>query len=327
MAIRQIIKEKKKVVLPLVLLLIAVALICFVVEQQTGTLELKGSVETTMYAHTAKVSGMVEESFFELGETVKKGEILFEIDSKDQKYSIEQMEQTLIQKKAALSLLKKGADPEAIKQAKNNVSSAQASYDKTLEDYNRSKNLYQEGALSKTAYDNSEYLYKVAVTGLDSAKQQLSIISGGADSETILSAEAQVAQTESQLRQQKEKIKDYTITANSDGILMSKNYNAGDMIAQGYNLCDIASTTEIYVLAYLPEEDIDLVEYGKTVTVKTESKEYQGKIVSIDVKSEYTPKDMQTPANKNKDSFKIKIAIPAEVSVNPGQETKILIER
>ncbi len=311
----------------LVLILIASAAIWFFLAKGTGELELKGTVETTMYSHTAKVSGMVEESFFELGETVKKGDILFSIDSKDQKYAIEQMEQTLIQKKAALLLLKKGADPEAIRQAKNNVSSAQASYDKAAEDYKRSKNLYSEGALSKTAYDNSEYLYKVALAGLDNAKQQLSITAGGADSETILSAEAQVAQTESQLRQQTEKIKDYTITANSDGILMSKNYNVGDMIAPGYNLCDIASTAEIYVLAYLPKEDIDLVEYGKTVTVKTENKEYPGKIIFIDVKSEYTPKDMQTAANKNKDSFKIKIAISPEVRVNPGQETKVLIER
>ena len=290
-------------------------------------LTLKGTVETTMYSHTAEVAGMVKEAPIELGGAVTKGDILFVIDDSDQKYAITQLEQTLIQRKAALALLQKGADAAEIKTSSNQVAVARAAYEKALEDYTATKALYEAGAVSKTALDSAEYQYNVTKSQFDSAKQQLSLTTDGADEETIVSAEAQVAQTESQLAQMKEDLEKYTIRANCNGILMSKNYLAGDMVSAGYNLGDVAASEENYVLAYVPEDDIELVEYGGNVTIRTDDGDFTGLVAYIDVESEYTPKDMQTSANKNKDSFKIKVKISAGVPLKPGEETKILIER
>lgn len=316
-----------KVRIAILVVLLAALGIWFFSSQVSGDLVLKGIAETTMYSHTSQVAGLITKAPVELGETVRKGDLLFKIDSTDQEYAIEQLEQTLIQKQSALALLEKGADAAAIKQVKNGISTAQAAYDKALTDYNASEELYQQGAVSKTSYDNAKYQYDVAKAALDTAKQQLTLTTDGADRETIISAKAQVEQAEIQIAQQKEDLAKFTILANCDGTLMSKNYIVGDMVAAGYNMADVASSKETYVMAYLPEADIDLVQYGQKVTIRTAKGDYEGKVAYIDVKSEYTPKDMQTAANKNKDSFKIKVRISADVPLKPGQEAKVVIKR
>ena len=340
MGIREKIKEKRdgeneikrsgppvKARIAILLLLLIALAIWFFSGRLSGELVLKGIAETTMYSHTSQVAGLVVRAPVELGETVKKGDLLFKIDSTDQEYAISQLEQTLIQKQAALALLEKGADAAEVKQRKNSISAAQAAYDKALTDYNSAKELYSQGAVSKTNYDSAKYQYDVAKTTLDTAKQQLTLTTEGADKESIISAKAQVDQIGIQLAQQKEDLAKYTIYANCDGILMSKNYTVGDMIAAGYNMADVASAKESFVMAYLPKDDIDLAQYGQKVTIRTAEGDFEGKIAYIDVKSEYTPKDMQTAANKNKDSFKIKVRISADVPLKPGQETKVLIKK
>jgi len=326
MNMKDSLKNKRVRFLVAGILIVLIAAI-YVMTQGQGGLKLKGIAETTMYTHTSKVSGMIENSPLVLGQSVKQGDILFEIDKEDKEYAIEQMEQTLIQKKAALALLEKGSDAESIRQGENNVASAKASYNKAHDDYLRTKSLYEEGAASKSSYDTAKYALTLAQTALDNAGQQLAAIKDGADAETILSAKAQVSQTESQLRQLKDSVADYTIRANCNGTVMSINYTKGDMVAPGYNLCDLAAADEMYVLAYLPAEDVDLLEYGDPLTIQTKSGEYEGTVAYIDVKSEYTPKDMQTSANKNKNSFKIKIAVPQEASIKPGQEVMVILQK
>jgi HlyD family secretion protein len=326
MSIGEKISSKAKIRI-LIILVIAVIGVIWFMNRTGGDLVLKGSVETTMYSHVAEVSGKILEAPAELGTEVKKGDLLFKIDSTDQEYAIEQLEQTLIQGKAALQLLKKGTDAEAIKQAENNVSTAQASYNKVSDEYKSTKELYSEGAVSKDSFDSAEYQYQAARNQLDSAKQQLKAAEDGADTETIVSAEAAVAKTESQIAQMRADLKKYTITANCSGTLMSKNYSVGDMVASGYNLADIAAADEKLIIVYVPVDDIDLVGYGQEVKVRTDKGDYKGTVAYIDVQSEYTPKDLQTSANKNRESFKVKIKIGSDVPLKPGQKADVTITK
>ena len=56
--------------------------------------------------------------------------------------------------------------------------------------------------------------------------------------------------------------------------------------------------------------------------MKAQGKSYQATVKYIDVESEYTPKDMQTAANKNKESIKIKLLLPKDCPLKPGSEGK-----
>lgn len=292
-----------------------------------GSITLKGVTETNLYSHVAEVQGKIVEDPIELGQMVKKGDVLMRIDSTDMEYALEQLELTLVQKQAVLDSLEGGTEQEQIRQAQNGVSVAKATYEKARSDYQNTLDLYQGGGTSKTALDTIQYQMDVAKAQLDTADQQLQLLRSGAGDEAIVAADAAVAQIESQIAQTKEHLEKLTIKAACDGTVMSKNYNKGDLVATGYDLVDVAADGEIYLLCYLPVEYVSKVEYGQTLTVTYEGEEVQGTVMYVDVKSEYTPKDFQTSANKNRDSVKLKVKLPANVEIKPGEKADVRIPR
>lgn len=322
--LRQRISKKTGIIILILLLIIALTVWFFTV-RNNNEIVLTAEVETTVYPHIAEVTGKLLEVPAELGQTVKKGDILAVIDSTNQEYALEQLELTLVQMQMTLLNLKKGADDEQIKQAGNSVSAAKAAFEKASSDFNNIEKLYKEGAASKNELDNAKYLLDVARANLDSADQQLRILISGADEESVLSAEAGVRLIESQIEQMKETLEKYNIKAAVDGTVMSKNYTVGDIVSQGYNLIDLAARDEMYLVSYIPEESVHLIEYGQEIVFSANGNKYKGELCYIDLKSQYTPKDMQSAANKNKDSIKIKVSIGPDVPLKPGQKTEIVI--
>jgi len=101
-----------------------------------------GEVEpSATYSVMAKASGTVEATYFEVGDTVAKDDILFKIDT----------DSFNVSKQSTLTQLNN-----AVKQTKQNL-------DQTQENYDKQKQLYDQGAISESVFTNVE-------TALDSAK-------------------------------------------------------------------------------------------------------------------------------------------------------------
>ncbi|MDD3654554.1 MAG: HlyD family efflux transporter periplasmic adaptor subunit [Desulfotomaculaceae bacterium] len=305
------------------------------------SLVLKGEVETTIFSHYSEVSGKITSMPVELGQQVKAGDLIAEIDSSNELYTIEQLKASLAKKQATLADLLNMTDPEEIKQAQNNValaenalSSAQLTYKNDTRNYETAMTLYESGALAKAALDDAKYkmdLAKAATsaarTELDSANQKLLLLNKGADKGKIDFARADIAQTESGLRQARDNLAKYKLYAVSSGTIISKNYLLGDVVAPGYNLVDIAADTEKYLVAYLPEEYLPEVSYGQELVVRNGAEEYPGTVSFIDLQAQYTPKDLQTTANKNKNSVKIKVRLTDGSPLKAGEKAELLIEK
>jgi len=141
--------------------------------------------------------------------------------------------------------------------------------------------------------------------------------------ETI--AETDIREIESRIRQMREVLNKYEIRANCDGVLISINYNLGSMVNAGYNIADISADREKYAVCYVPNEYSMHISYGQLLTIRAGGEEYQGEVRFVDVKSQYTPKDMQTPATKNKVSVKVKILLPPDTILKGGSRVLVVI--
>lgn len=306
-----------------------------------SNLVLNGVVETSIYSHYSEVPGKIITLPVELGQEVKKGDLIAIIDDSDAKYSLEQLETTLTKKQAALSELQKATDPEEIKQRQNSVTLAQQAiessqilYERAQKSYTRTQSLYEKGGTSQSVRDEAKYQADLAAidvsvkqTQLDNARQQLALIQKGTDQEKIIAAQADIEQTQSQIRQLQDNLSKYKITAVSSGTIISKNYLPGNMVAAGYNLADIAAEDEKYLVAYLPREYLSRISYGQELLIKAGDKQYKGKVTFIDLKAQYTPKDMQTTANKNKESMKIKVRLAQDSPLKVGEKAELFIAK
>jgi HlyD family secretion protein len=310
----------KKVIPPLILIVIIALIVYF---YQSGRQDYTGVVEATILSNTSEVSGKILEMPVELGQHVSKGDVIAKIDSTNQEYAYQQLELALDMKKLALSEQEVAAGS----QRANNIAIARSNYDsaasanqKAAQDYKNAQTLYSQGAITKDALDQAKVKADSAANALAAAKAQLD----SAESATpASSAQLDVELTESQLAEMKETLDKFTVLAVGDGVIMSKSYLPGDIVSSGFNLADIAADSGKYFVFYLPVEYVRSVQYDQVFTVTSGDEAYEAAVKYIDVESEYTPKDMQTTANKNRESVKIKLLLPEDCPLKPGQEAKI----
>lgn len=308
---------------------------------QNKDLVLTGVVETSIYSNFSEVAGKITRSPIEFGQEVVRGDVIAVIDDSDQRYALEQLQATLTKKKATLAELRKGTEAEQIEQGRNNVAlaeqavaAAMIAVQRAQDAYERAQGLFEAGGIAQADFDEARYQLEVAQIDqtskqlqLDNARQQLALLLEGVSQEKIDAAKADVEQSESQIRQAQEDLAKFTIVAVNDGIIISKNYRLGDIVAPGYNLAEVASNTEKVLVAYLPEDNLAAINYGQEVTIRRGAEQSTGIISFIDAKAQYTPKEMQTTANKNKDSVKIKVRLPADTPLKVGEKAELLIAR
>ncbi|MBQ1837775.1 MAG: efflux RND transporter periplasmic adaptor subunit [Neisseriaceae bacterium] len=102
----------------------------------------------------AQVSGEISELKVEIGDTVKKGDLIAQIDPRLASNQLKTARATLDSNKAGLL-------------------SKEASLTQAKQQYNRQKAMFAEGATSKEALETAEANYKTALAAVDQAKMQI----------------------------------------------------------------------------------------------------------------------------------------------------------
>ncbi len=89
-------------------------------------------IPATNAALAFQSSGMVAQVLVSQGDKVEAGKVLAQLDTKQLDLQLKQAEATLVSAQAKLDQLKRGANPEDVTAAKQNLISAQTAYDKLL---------------------------------------------------------------------------------------------------------------------------------------------------------------------------------------------------
>jgi len=319
-----------KKIVPVFVLLIIITLILFNL-LSGANLKLQGIVEGTIYSQISEVSGKIIEMNVQLGSPVKTGDIIARLDSVNQQYTMEQLQ-------IALEKIQLMSQEELVK-ARSGVSIAEANYRSAQASFTQARNntasieqMFEIGGIARIDLDNAKHRETLAAQAREAALSQLqtarahySFLQNGTDSRNIALAEIDIRDIESKIRQMQDMLEKYEIKANCDGILVSINYTVGSMINMGYNIADISAENEKFVVFYLPKEHINKISYGQKIMVKSGSEEIQGEVRYIDVRSQYTPKDMQSSAMKNKFSVKVKLLLPSTTALIPGSKVKVFV--
>lgn len=283
---------------------------------------------------------------------IKKAK-LEELQAGSRPEQIEQAEAQVRANKAQLDLLIAGNRSEQIEVAKNDVSiaqdsvnSTQSTYDNINTQYNNTVQLYESDAVPKSTLDDAKLKLDTTATQLSSAKfkletakqqlkllqegstaqaidaaranydasnAQLNLLKNGSTKQAIAAAQGDLDQATAQLNQAQNTLNNYNIVASNDGVIISKNFDLGDVVNIGSDIADIAVSNDIYVLCYIPDEYLDKITYNQSLDVKTSNNKTQtGSINYIALKHEYTPKDKQSTSDSKHMATKIKIAIDSE---------------
>ena len=186
---------------------------------------------------------------------------------------------------------------------------------KARQDEQRYRELVADGAAPSKMLDDASSQVKVLQRQLDAQISSLSISSRALDKQTA-AAEVQVSQLRDQLR------KCHIITP-TKGTVLEKYVERGEFVSIGKPLFKMADTENMYMRAYVTSAQLQNIKIGQQVNVfadygNNQRKEYQGTILWISSRSEFTPKTILTDDERADLVYAIKVAIKNDGFVKIG---------
>ncbi len=186
---------------------------------------------------------------------------------------------------------------------------------KQRQELDRFTKLEQAGASNRKQVDDIQAQLDILERQLAAQKESLqntnSNVSGQADA-----LEAQVMQLE-------DKIRKCVITSPVSGTILAKYSEAGELAMQGRALFKVADLDNIRLRAYITADQLTGLKLGQSVKVFADQgtsgrKEYDGTLIWISDKAEFTPKTIQTRDERANLVYAVKIAVKNDGLIKLG---------
>jgi HlyD family secretion protein len=266
----------------------------------------------------SKASGIVKRLLVDAGENVKTGQVMAELDKEEIQARVRAAQAALAASEANLNASQADFLRAEVDAQGPEVPLLQRAYD-------RAKKMAGEGVVSQAALDDAQRAYETAVNKRDMARANLSVSKA-----KIAQAKAQVEQNRAALAQNEEELRNSTIVAPIDGIVLARNVEVGDAVSSililgsgATSIFDMGDTKEVFVRGKVDESDIGKVYLGQTARIKVESfkdKTFDGKVTKISPMG--TEKDNVT-------TFEVRVSITnatGELKANMTANAEVILE-
>jgi len=131
----------------------------------------------------------------------------------------------------------------------------------------------------------------------------------------LAAAKMRVAQARAQLADIDAQLAEMQVTAPADSSLEALGVNVGDALAANRGAATMILTGPLSDGVYVPESWLGLIKLGEHVRVRVDSfpgKDFDGLVEQINRQAEFTPRNVQTVADRIKQVFGVKIRLPSD---------------
>jgi HlyD family secretion protein len=289
-------------------------------KKDPNVIKASGTIETTNVTVSSKSNGQIKIITVKEGDQVKAGDVLLEIDHEMLDIQLRQSEAGTEFSDAQLKLLKSGARKEDIRQSQESVNQAKTNLDQAKQDLERMKTLYETNTVTKKQYDDAASKYDITVAQYNSSRENYNKIKTLTRPEDIESARANVKKSVANTEAIKKNIEDCKVIAPIDGFITQKYVELGENVVPSASLFKISDLKTVKLIIYVTEEELGKVKLGEKADITVDSfkdKVFSGEVIFISSEAEFTPKNIQTPEERTKLVYAVKIQIP-----NPHFELK-----
>ena len=264
---------------------------------------------------------------------------------------IEQKRGDVAANEARLAEMQNGARPQEKLDAQAAVDSAQSEVDRSKKDWDRAQTLFKDDDISAAQFDQYRNRWESATAALKSAKERQALVLLGPRAEVIQAQQAAlqrfrgalkmgeantlemkrreeelttrraaIAQSRASIAVIDSQLADTVEASPVDGVVLVKSADVGEVLAPGTTVVTVGDIDHPWLRGYVNETDLGRVRLGAQVKVTTDSypgKVYAGRVTFIAAEAEFTPKQIQTAAERVKLVYRVKIEMD-----NPKHELK-----
>jgi HlyD family secretion protein len=281
-----------------------------VVTAERGTIEKgidsSGKVESNLDVDIkCRASGEVTKLPFDISETVKKGDLLCQLDPTDEVLAVQLADAAVAQASAQVAQAKydleqaeqnlettRRKDESALASAKVKAENLRAKANREKELMGKKFSSQEDLETAETDASEADDAYEGAQIAVDELKQQA--IQVEYKRESVKTAEAQLESQQVLLETQKQQLAYTTVTSPIDGVVSALNIQKGAIVASGMSgfsggttILTLSDLSHVYVMATVDESDIGVVAVGQAARITVASfpdRTFAGKVTRIATK-------------------------------------------
>jgi len=264
------------------------------------------------------------------GWTVTAGQYLSRIDNADYRQQAAADQATVEVRDRELALAVAGSRSQDIAQAQQNVRDAQDDLSQKQRDYARYQALLQKDEIQAQTVDQQKTAVERAQATLDRQKAVLNELEEGTRKEEIAVDRSNLTQAAQAAQISRIRLGYTTLTAPFDGVITVREAELGEVVQPGTPIITLADLQHIWVRVYVPETNLGQVHWGQDCSVTTDTylgKTYHGRFSFISSQAEFTPKTVQTTAERVTLVYEVKVDVDnPNLELKPGMPADVSIQ-
>jgi multidrug efflux pump subunit AcrA (membrane-fusion protein) len=245
----------------------------------------------------AAVPGLVTATPVNVGDFVKRGQVICELDHRDAQLKIDQMRAQLDEATAAVRqaqsriglIANRTFDANLVPEvaaAKANYESGQAQARLAAADAKRYENLVKTGDVSRSAFEKARTQLETADAQVNAARQQYEAALNGARESygAVETSQASLEGMRAQLAQSEKGLADTTIHAPFDGYISARPVAAGEHVALTDKIATLVRIGTMKLQLQTPEQRSSRASIGMTVVARVSAfpdRDFLGKVSAI----------------------------------------------
>jgi multidrug resistance efflux pump len=328
-------KVSKFFIFLLVLFVIA-GIIYYFSTPRGNEIQLTGIITGNEVIVSPQIPGRLQTLLVDEGSPVKAGQLVAELDPRDQQAAVKAAEDNVhaLQARLAQSTetrsLNDAQTSASLRQAQAALTATNAQLEQaraTLwqagETYKRQKGLADQGVVPLQARDDADAAQRVAAANVKAAEDQVhasqaQVSVAEANRKQVIVQEADMAATRAQLAQAIEQKNQadiqvvYTkICAPLDGIVSIRAARQGEMVVQGGPIVTVLDVDHLWVQADVEESYADQISFGQKLKVRLPSgSEIEGTVFFKGVENTFATQRDVSRTKRDIKTFSIKVSIP-----------------
>jgi len=238
---------------------------------------VSGTIEVDEAHVGPRSGGRVEKIFVQEGDRLHEGQIIVQLEAPELR-------------------ARRDLAAAQIDTSIHNADAQAAQLDFLLDNAKREKDLLQRKVVSPNEAQQADSAARSQEKNLEAARMQ------------VAQMRAQLADIDAQLAEMQ-------VVAPSDCVLEVLNVKVGDILVPPFNqeAATLLLTNHLWVRVYVPETWLGKIKLGQKVRVQVDSfpgKDFPGEVEQINRQAEFTPRNVQTVADRIKQVFGVKIRLP-----------------
>ncbi|MDQ6759805.1 MAG: efflux RND transporter periplasmic adaptor subunit [Acidobacteriota bacterium] len=257
----------------------------------------------------AKVIGKVSWIGVEKGDKVQKNQILVRLEDDEYRARLAEAKGQLDTLKARLAELVNGSRPEEIAKSGADVEQAQADLQNAQVTLNRTKQLVDQGVMSKQALDDAQARFNSQQARINSLQKGYELVKIGPRREQIDAVRAQIEQVKGTLAYAQTQLDNTVIRAPITGTVLERNVERGEFVTTGFvgdkgakgYVVSLADLNDLQVELDINQNDFAKLSPTQAGVVTTDAypdKKYKGVIHEI-----------SPEANRQKATVQVKVKV------------------